>query len=130
MNAETSTVNRERVVNVMRGWTMLPIVLALLLGALALLFYSLIAGTRELGHPYWSLMITAVVIEPVSIILLLGFFTLQPNEARVLVLFGEYKGTVRQPGFHWGNPFYSNNQTQQGRLGRYIEIQRQMSGQK
>src|SRR5262249_32588863 len=29
-------------------------------------------------------------------------------EARVLVLFGEYKGTVRDPGFHWGNPFYSN----------------------
>jgi regulator of protease activity HflC (stomatin/prohibitin superfamily) len=36
-----------------------------------------------------------------------GFFTLQPNEARVLVLFGAYKGTVREPGFHWANPFYS-----------------------
>src|SRR5262249_8180235 len=32
---------------------------------------------------------------------------LQPNEARVLVLFGHYKGTVRESGFHWGNPFYS-----------------------
>jgi regulator of protease activity HflC (stomatin/prohibitin superfamily) len=37
-----------------------------------------------------------------------GFFTLQPNEARVLVLFGKYIGTVRQSGFHWGNPFYSS----------------------
>ena len=36
-----------------------------------------------------------------------GFFTLQPNEARVLVLFGAYRGTVRTSGFHWGNPFYS-----------------------
>jgi regulator of protease activity HflC (stomatin/prohibitin superfamily) len=36
-----------------------------------------------------------------------GFFTLQPNESRVLVLFGDYKGTVRKEGFHWGNPFYS-----------------------
>jgi len=34
-----------------------------------------------------------------------GYFTLQPNEARVLVLFGSYKGTVRQSGFHWTNPF-------------------------
>jgi regulator of protease activity HflC (stomatin/prohibitin superfamily) len=34
-----------------------------------------------------------------------GFFTLQPNEARVLVLFGKYVGTVRQAGFHWTNPF-------------------------
>src|SRR5215470_9202333 len=108
MNAETSTVNREKVVKVMGGWTMLPIVLALLLGALALLFYSIIAGVRDVGHPYWALMITAVVLEPVSIVMLIGFFTLQPNEARVLVLFGKYKGTVRESGFHWGNPFYSN----------------------
>ena len=39
-----------------------------------------------------------------------GFFSLQPNEARVLVLFGGYKGTVRESGFHWANPFYSNGQ--------------------
>ena len=36
-----------------------------------------------------------------------GFFTLQPNEARVLVLFGDYRGTVRLSGFHWANPFYA-----------------------
>jgi regulator of protease activity HflC (stomatin/prohibitin superfamily) len=41
-----------------------------------------------------------------------GFFTLQPNEGRVLVLFGSYKGTVRASGFHWGNPFYTNGQSQ------------------
>src|SRR5262245_8172169 len=121
MNAETSTVNREKVVKVMGGWTMLPIVVALLLGALALLFYSIIAGVRDVGHPYWALMITAVVLEPVSIIMLIGFFTLQPNEARVLLLFGKYKGTVREPGFHWGNPFYSNNATHMGPIARAIE---------
>ncbi len=33
-----------------------------------------------------------------------GFFTLQPNEAAVLLLFGEYKGTVRVSGFRWANP--------------------------
>jgi regulator of protease activity HflC (stomatin/prohibitin superfamily) len=110
MNAEVSTVNREKVVKVMSGWTMLPIVLALLLGALALLFYSIIAGVRDVNHPYFALMITAILLEPVAIIMLVGFFTLQPNEARVLVLFGEYKGTVRESGFHWGNPFYSRVQ--------------------
>lgn len=35
----------------------------------------------------------------------MGFFALQPNEARVLVLFGQYTGTVRTEGFHWANPF-------------------------
>jgi regulator of protease activity HflC (stomatin/prohibitin superfamily) len=38
-----------------------------------------------------------------------GFFTLQPNEARVLILFGAYKGTVRTSGFHWANPLYARN---------------------
>ena len=39
----------------------------------------------------------------------MGFFTIQPNQARVLILFGDYKGTVRDEGFHWANPFYSRN---------------------
>ena len=38
----------------------------------------------------------------------MGLFSLQPNEARVLILFGDYRGTVRTSGFWWGNPFYSN----------------------
>ncbi len=33
-----------------------------------------------------------------------GHFTLQPNEARVLILFGAYQGSVRESGFHWTNP--------------------------
>jgi regulator of protease activity HflC (stomatin/prohibitin superfamily) len=49
-----------------------------------------------------------VLLLPVIVILMVGLFSLQPNEARVLVLFGAYKGTVRESGFHWGNPFYSN----------------------
>ncbi len=36
-----------------------------------------------------------------------GHFTLQPNEARVLILFGAYKGTVRTSGFLWTNPLYT-----------------------
>jgi regulator of protease activity HflC (stomatin/prohibitin superfamily) len=106
---------------------MLPIVIALLLGGLALLFYSIIAGVREVGHPYWALMIIAILLEPVGIIMLVGFFTLQPNEARVLLLFGEYKGTVRESGFHWGNPFYSNNTTQMGAIARAMERQHRIA---
>jgi regulator of protease activity HflC (stomatin/prohibitin superfamily) len=121
-------VNRERIAKVMGGWTMLPIVLALLLGALALLFYSIIAGVRDIGHPYFGLMITAILLEPVAIIMLVGFFTLQPNEARLLVLFGKYKGTVREPGFHWGNPFCSNHATHMGPIARAIERQNRKEG--
>jgi regulator of protease activity HflC (stomatin/prohibitin superfamily) len=35
-----------------------------------------------------------------------GFFTLQPNEAAVMVFFGTYAGTARQSGFYWVNPFH------------------------
>jgi regulator of protease activity HflC (stomatin/prohibitin superfamily) len=40
----------------------------------------------------------------VWIVLLLGFFTLQPNMAAVLILFGKYKGMALASGFHWANP--------------------------
>jgi regulator of protease activity HflC (stomatin/prohibitin superfamily) len=33
-----------------------------------------------------------------------GYFALQPNEGRVLILFGSYRGTVRDSGWHWTNP--------------------------
>jgi regulator of protease activity HflC (stomatin/prohibitin superfamily) len=36
-----------------------------------------------------------------------GFFTVNPGEAKALQLFGEYKGSVRQQGFWWANPFLS-----------------------
>ena len=38
---------------------------------------------------------------------LIGFMTIQPNIARVLIFFGKYRGTVTDNGFFWVNPFYS-----------------------
>jgi regulator of protease activity HflC (stomatin/prohibitin superfamily) len=48
-----------------------------------------------------------ILAELAGVVCLCGYFTLQPNEARVLVLFGAYKGTVRSSGFWWANPFYA-----------------------
>src|SRR5258708_33431601 len=95
------TVNREREVRVLNGWMMLPVALGLLLGGVALLIVSIISGVRDLNHPYWPPFATAIVMELAGALAMPGFFTLQPNEARVLILFGAYKGTVRQSGFHW-----------------------------
>lgn len=36
-----------------------------------------------------------------------GFFIIEPNGSKVLLLFGKYVGTVKSAGFHWTNPFYS-----------------------
>lgn len=43
----------------------------------------------------------------VFFVLLLGLFVVNPNEGRVLQLFGDYRGTVTDAGFRWANPFYS-----------------------
>ena len=64
--------------------------------------------------PVWSLFVGGCVALAVAILLSPGFFTLQPNEARVLILFGAYKGTCKQGGFRWGNPFYANGPAGQG----------------
>lgn len=52
--------------------------------------------------------ITGIVIVSLATVLwgflCAGFFTLQPNMAAVLILFGKYKGTVLTSGFHWANP--------------------------
>ena len=82
--------------------------LLLQFGSIALLIYALVAGVREQEHPYWGFLIASILGSIASIFIWQGFFTLQPNEARVLVLFGKYVGTVRVSGFHWGNPFYTN----------------------
>src|SRR5262245_16552196 len=36
-----------------------------------------------------------------------GLFVVNPNQARVLQLFGAYRGTAKTPGLRWANPFYS-----------------------
>jgi regulator of protease activity HflC (stomatin/prohibitin superfamily) len=52
-----------------------------------------------------SLLWYVVPLILVIVLCLLGFFVVQPNEARVLVLFGKYIGSVRKDGFWWANPF-------------------------
>lgn len=51
--------------------------------------------------------IISVVLFLGWLLLIMGFFTLQPNEAAALILFGDYRGTVKVQGWLWANPFYT-----------------------
>ncbi len=51
------------------------------------------------------LVFLAVLGILTSVLMMPGFFVVDPNLARVLILFGRYRGTVRAAGFHWTNPF-------------------------
>jgi regulator of protease activity HflC (stomatin/prohibitin superfamily) len=84
-------------------------------GALVfLLFLALVAlgvwSIAQLATEVWNetMFWLPLVANGLAVLLLSGFYTLQPNESRVLILFGNYRGTVKQAGWHWGNPFYSN----------------------
>lgn len=48
-----------------------------------------------------------IVLIFATIISMIGLFTLEPNEAAVMIFFGKYKGTFNQHGFYWVNPFIS-----------------------
>jgi len=54
-----------------------------------------------------SLMIVYVLAGLVLLICFAGFFMVQPNQARVLTLFGSYVGSARETGLRWANPFYA-----------------------
>ena len=114
MNAGPLTQNREIPVRVRNGWAMLVLVLGAFLGFIALFIYSIVNGVKTMDHPIWSWFVVSILGIIITGIMFGGFFTLQPNEARVLVLFGAYKGTVRESGFHWGNPFYANGPSSHG----------------
>ena len=107
--AKVPTQERER--RVMSGWLMLPVAIALYVAGPALIALAFIDSTTSADggvRPVWAFLIGGIVALAAAILLSPGFFTLQPNEARVLILFGDYRGTAKQGGFCWGNPFYAN----------------------
>jgi len=112
MNPPTnSTLSREIPVAALNGFAMFGFNLLLLLGGVALLIYTIISFGHNSGGNPSGLQIAQLLAGPIIIavaaFLLSGHFTLQPNEARLLILFGAYKGTVRTSGFFWSNPFYT-----------------------
>lgn len=81
----------------------LPVVFLLLLAHGAAIYY-LIQAVRA-GRPF--LVIAAAIGLGVLTVLALGFFMVNPNEARVLQFFGAYAGTAKVPGLRWANPFFT-----------------------
>jgi SPFH domain/Band 7 family protein len=90
----------ERVRQAPSGWIVLPILLIVLVLAGYGAFVALAGGevVKLLG---WVLLAAAATV------CLGGFFVVNPNEGRVLQLFGAYRGTVRDPGLRWASPFFT-----------------------
>ena len=85
---------KENIIQVAGGWGRLFLHLLLLVGGIVALIVAPIPAK-----------IGIAILMPVLIVLLFGHFTVQPNEAMVLLLFGAYRGTEIRSGFFWANPF-------------------------
>ena len=97
------------------GWPMLFVTLAAYAASIWGIVQGIIilATAEDAGVPAPVtgpvLFVGGIVLLIVAVILNCGFFSLQPGQARVLVLFGSYVGTVHDSGFYWANPFYSRS---------------------
>src|ERR1700678_764142 len=98
-NPAPLTTHRESPASAASGW----LFLVLVLGLIALGIILFVVGVTHASVP---LAIAGILPVVAAFIATGGFFTLQTNEAAVFILFGAYRGTTRQNGFLWTNPFY------------------------
>jgi len=92
----TTYTHQEKRFVPMSGYGMLAVAL-ILLGVMGYIFYAkffLVGGLLSIA---WLLLIS-------------GFFIVNPNESKVITLFGTYIGTVKDNGFWWANPFFSKKE--------------------
>ncbi len=74
----------------------------------ALLLGLFVAGfVHGVWHQVIGIAIPSVILFAIVAFLCKGFFQVQPNQGVVLLLFGRYAGTAREPGLRWTNPFYA-----------------------
>ncbi len=85
-------MSNEKAYSPMSGYLMLVVVLGL--------FFVGLGGILAVRNPQFAWLLA------LSVLLMPGFFFLNPNTSVVLVLFGDYKGTVKDSGFFWVNPFF------------------------
>jgi len=91
---------QQKIVRGLPGWAALFVLLALAVVSI----YRLILAART-GSP-WGVAFW-VIVEVIAWVGVGGLTVVNPNEARALLLFGRYKGTLQEAGFWWVNPLTS-----------------------
>jgi regulator of protease activity HflC (stomatin/prohibitin superfamily) len=79
---------------------------------IAVLLVLLVIMAASAAGIVWESQNTVIVavlgvVSGVALFFCMGLFTVNPNQGKVIQLFGAYKGTAREPGLRWANPFYS-----------------------
>jgi len=87
----------EKAIRGLPGWGILVVLIAVMLGAM----YGLVQSA--VGASAWEVLLWSLVLV-LAIACVPGLTVVNPNEAKVLTLFGVYKGSIKEPGFWWVNP--------------------------
>ena len=95
----------ERVFHARSGFAMLAV--AFLTLGLAIASFASIGRAVAAGGPVGAFVLAGLALLVAFVLIVCGCFVVSPNESRVLVLFGTYRGTERRAGFWWTNPFTS-----------------------
>lgn len=97
----TTPTFKEKLHNTAPGGLLFLALLGAMVGApLALAALDALRGEQAVGG-------LLVLFELACVVSLTGLFVVNPNEGRVLQLFGRYVGTAREPGLRWANPFFT-----------------------
>ena len=85
-------MKEEKIIKLSSGYLMLVVLILFV----ATIIYGITQGNPFIILPAIFLMILTIP----------GFFLVNPNTSKVILLFGKYIGTVKENGFYWANPFY------------------------
>lgn len=100
VSARQIAASAERNGKAHNGYSMLAVLLTIII---AILLY--IVGLVDVLGPFFGLLFLVISVLA-FLTVAVGFFVIQPNQAVVLTLFGEYKGTIRKDGLHWIWPWF------------------------
>ncbi len=95
---------KEKTIKPMSGWFPLLVILCLPLAGIG----CFVTAAKAVDGALAGIVVAAGIAMIFGAFLsLFGFLAVAPNDSRVLLLFGDYKGSVVESGFYWVNPFYS-----------------------
>jgi len=101
-------MNKERAARTLPGIPISLVLIALLIatiGGFVWYLVNLIGSDQAVDWTSLVPLVGLIVLFIAELVAMGGLTPVNPNEARVLVLFGHYAGTIRDQGLHWANPF-------------------------
>ena len=101
------SAHQERPIGSWNGFAVLAVGIALIAVAIWVLVHTVTSGRPSSVGGFVGAVLVFMALMTLGVLLLAGLYTVQPNEAAILQLFGSYRGTTRLTGLRGTNPFYT-----------------------